>query len=212
MVAADNDKIRVGGLFRRFWRFLWRPSTRFSLASLILGGFLVGVAFWASFETAIGYTNTLEFCRSCHEMEAFVYEDYAETTHYRNASGVRAVCADCHVPHATIPKLMTKMRATVNEVPRHLLGTINTEEKFEARREHMAERVWGRMEKDDSRACRNCHSREAMFLADQPLRAQREHETALETGETCIDCHKGIVHRLPASMLEDDEEDFDMGF
>jgi hypothetical protein len=27
------------------------------------------------------------------------------------------------------------------------------------------------------------------------------------TGETCIDCHKGIAHKLPAGYDEEDEDD-----
>lgn len=200
------------GWLKRIWGALWRPSARFSVITLMVGGLVIGVTFWGGFEIAIERSNTLEFCISCHEMENFVYAEYAETSHFSNSSGVRATCADCHVPHGTILKLATKIRATMNELPRHFLGTIDTEEKFEARREHMAEKVWGRMRKDDSRACRNCHSWTAMDLAAQPRRASREHEAGREEGKTCIDCHHGVVHTLPASMREPDDEDFDLGF
>ncbi|GAB1460948.1 hypothetical protein MASR2M50_27220 [Thauera sp.] len=27
-----------------------------------------------------------------------VYQEYKETIHYNNRTGVRAVCSDCHVP------------------------------------------------------------------------------------------------------------------
>ncbi len=31
---------------------------------------------------------------------AMVYQEYKETIHYSNRSGVRAICPDCHVPIA----------------------------------------------------------------------------------------------------------------
>jgi ferredoxin len=45
--------------------------------------------------------------------------------------------------------------------------------------------------------CRNCHNFEFMDFAEQGRRAVRQHSEGLETGKTCIDCHKGIAHELP---------------
>jgi cytochrome c-type protein NapC len=54
------------------------------------------------------------------------------------------------------------------------------------------------MKANDSLECRNCHSTQSMDLARQNPRAAAAHERLLFTGErTCIDCHKGIAHRLP---------------
>jgi cytochrome c-type protein NapC len=37
-----------------------------------------------------------------------------------------------------------------------------------------------------------------MDLTRQSVRAQNMHSTMLASGEkTCIDCHKGIAHKLP---------------
>ena len=49
-------------------------------------------------------TNTLEFCTTCHEMRDTVYQEYKETIHYSNRSGVRAICSDCHVPKDWVTK------------------------------------------------------------------------------------------------------------
>jgi hypothetical protein len=51
------------------------------------------VIFWGGFNTALEYTNTEQFCISCHEMEANVYEELTRTVHYSNRSGVRATCS-----------------------------------------------------------------------------------------------------------------------
>jgi cytochrome c-type protein NapC len=209
----DRPEQKKPGRLRRLWQFVARPSSRWGLGILLLAGFVVGVVFWASFNAVVAYTNTMSFCTSCHVMEAFVYTEYRETPHYSNASGVRVACADCHVPEAFIPKMVAKTRATVVEVPSWLVGTINTEERFEAHRQRLAERVWARMRATDSRECRTCHSWDAMSAEAQAPRAQREHERGRQAGETCIDCHIGVAHKLPEAYLEaPEDDDFDFGF
>jgi len=190
----------------RWWK-AWRPSGRYSVGALLVVGGLGGVFVWGGFNTAVEYSNTMTFCTSCHEMRAFVFEEYTQTSHYRNASGVRATCADCHVPKAWGPKIARKITATFKELPQKVLGSIDTKEKFEAKRLKMAEDVWASMRATDSRECRNCHSLAAMTLAAQKPRARAEHEDALKTGETCIDCHRGVAHTLPKKPDEPAEED-----
>lgn len=185
-----------------FWRRLWKvPRKRWALG--IPAGAVVavvlGMAIWQAFLSTLAATNTMEFCVSCHEMEAFVYEEYKQTVHYQNASGVRAECADCHVPKALVPKVLRKMQASLNELPGHFMGKIDTKENFEAHRAELAERVWARMRANDSQNCRSCHSYEAMDLEIQDRQAKRRHsQRYLEaSGKTCIDCHDGIAHKLP---------------
>jgi cytochrome c-type protein NapC len=51
---------------------------------------------------------------------------------------------------------------------------------------------------NDSLECRNCHQYASMDVTRQSVRAQNMHSTYLPNKEkTCIDCHKGIAHRLP---------------
>ena len=78
-----------------------------------------------------------------------------------------------------------------------IMGTIDTEEKFEQYRWEMANRVWARMEATDSRECRECHSYEAMDFHRQSRSARAKMKRALKRKETCIQCHKGLVHNLP---------------
>jgi cytochrome c-type protein NapC len=206
---ADNEN--RGGILRRTWSLLRRPSSRVSAAALLLIGIVAGVVIWATFLRVVEATNSLAFCTSCHAMQAFVYPEYAESHHFSNAPGVRAICADCHVPSAFLPKMGAKIRATYVEVPAWLTGRIATQERFDDRKLYLAERVWARMQASDSRECRDCHSWDAMSAQAQAPRAWREHQTCRERGETCVDCHKGVAHALPASMLEPDEDfDFDL--
>jgi cytochrome c-type protein NapC len=108
-----------------FWRIRHRSQPLLSLGFLTLGGFFGGVMFWGAFNTALEFTNTEQFCISCHEMEANVYEELTRTVHYSNRSGVRATCSDCHVPHEWTNKIARKMQAS-KEVWGHIFGTIDT--------------------------------------------------------------------------------------
>lgn len=184
---------------------LRQPSTKYSLLGLLSVGFIAGIFFWGGFNTVLEATNTLEFCISCHEMRDNVYQEYKETIHFANRTGVRAVCSDCHVPKDWGHKMMRKIQAS-GEVYGKLMGTIDTKEKFEAKRLELAEHEWARMKASDSRECRNCHSFEGMNTEKQKLRGAKMHKIAQDEKKTCIDCHKGIAHRKPKGMKEDDDE------
>ena len=181
----------------KYWRVLRRPSVHYSLGALTLGGFIAGIMFWGGFNTALEVTNTEAFCISCNEMEDNVFMEIKDTIHYTNRSGVRATCPDCHVPHEWTDKIARKMQAS-KEVWGKIFGTIDTREKFLGMRRVMAEREWRRLKANDSLECRNCHAFDSMDFTRQSKRASNFHSTALADGEaTCIDCHKGIAHRLP---------------
>jgi len=109
---------------------------------------------------------------------------------------VRATCPDCHVPKAWGPKIIRKIQAS-NEVLHKVLGTIDTPEKFQAKRPRLAEHEWARMKANDSQECRNCHNYQYMDFTEQGRRAVATHSVAFSEGATCIDCHKGIAHQLP---------------
>jgi cytochrome c-type protein NapC len=188
---------RIWLFIRRLWVAMRRPSAVFSLGFLTLGGFICGIMFWGGFNTALELTNTETFCTGCHEMADNVYADLQSTVHFANASGVRAECPDCHVPHDWSDKIARKIAAS-KEVYGWLFGTISTPELFEEHRLVMAEREWARFRANDSLECRNCHSYIAMDFSLQSPRAAEAHERYLPTGErTCIDCHAGIAHALP---------------
>ncbi len=188
------------------WRRLWRvPRSRLWLGVPAGGAlaFVVGILFWGGFNWAVELSSTEAFCISCHEMGDNVYPEYKQTIHYSNSAGVRATCPDCHVPHPWGYKMLRKIGATFNELPKHFIGYIDTKEKFEAKRLELAQDVWKTMKSTDSRECRNCHALEHMDLAAQDKMARRKHspEYQKEHNVTCIDCHKGIAHHLPEGAV-----------
>lgn len=173
---------------------IWR---RYLIWGMPIGGvaavFVGGVIFWGGFNTAMEATNTKQFCISCHEMRDFVYEEYKGTIHDVNRSGVGAMCSDCHVPKDWTHKIIRKVQAS-KELWGKMVGTIDTLEKFEAKRLQLAKNEWERMKASDSRECRNCHDFESMMPEFQRPRARQQHLNAMSNGQTCIDCHKGIAH------------------
>ncbi|NRB33211.1 MAG: NapC/NirT family cytochrome c [Rhodobacteraceae bacterium] len=196
-MADDNNKRR--GLLG-LWDWFWAPTAVLSIGFVLLAGFLGGILFWGGFHWTLEMTNTEEFCVSCHSMETNLGE-YRETIHYNNHSGVRAICSDCHVPKEWQHKIKAKVMA-VKDVYHEAVGTIDTAEKYESHRLHMAEAVWRKMKASDSRECRNCHNFQYMDFTIQETRAAAEHQRALDNNMTCIDCHQGIAHSLPAGHLD----------
>jgi len=164
--------------------------------AVLFVGLILGVIAWGGFNWSMDLTNTETFCISCHEMYENVYVEYRDTIHYSNRTGVRATCPDCHVPKEWIHKIQRKVRAT-NELFHKMKGSIDTREKFVSKRLDLAKHVWESMKETDSRECRNCHEFGSMDYMKQGRRGMAQHIKAADEKLTCIDCHKGIAHRLP---------------
>lgn len=181
-------------------RSIWTPSRKWFLLYLPLGAFLaviVGVGLTAAFHTTMEFTNRNEFCYGCHVGMDTIVEEYQASVHYKNASGVAASCADCHVPKAFIPKMITKTIA-LKDIYHQWRGTINLE-NFEAHRLRLAEHVWEGMHSDDSANCKSCHNPENWDYEQMPARARLNHspEKWTKKGQSCVDCHSGIAHQKP---------------
>ncbi|MBF0140375.1 MAG: NapC/NirT family cytochrome c [Magnetococcales bacterium] len=191
------------GMMKKIWTLLIRPNTKIALGLILGAGFLAGIIFFLVFHFTMNATNSMTICVSCHEMEG-VYEEYKESKHYSSRTGVRAVCADCHVPNGKtfgdyIDKFMAKLTIGSKDIYHHLIGTYPTRESFDKKRWHMAQNVLAYMRSRDSKECRNCHSMEAMNMEDQDKSAARKHKRVMESADkTCVDCHAGIVHKEPA--------------
>ena len=175
----------------------WKSLLSWGALSLLLVG---GLVFVGS-KYALDQTNTVEFCISCHEMKDNNFEEYKDTIHAKNRTGVKAICSDCHVPHDFLGTAVRKIKAA-NDVFHHLAGTVDTKEKFESRRLELAKRVWLRMKETDSQECRHCHDTKAMAPEMQGKTAQKQHQKLLSGERTCIDCHYGIAHKEPEGGVE----------
>ncbi|VAW57545.1 Cytochrome c-type protein NapC [hydrothermal vent metagenome] len=177
-------------------------KSKFSLFIYSCFFIFIGVCSVVLFDYSLAQTNTEAFCISCHEMQTN-FEEYEDSVHDRNRTGVVTTCPDCHVPKAFWPKMAAKLYAA-KDVYHHFAGTIDTEEKYEAYRLKMAKAVWKHMKETDSRECRSCHDAESMDFSEQPGRAARKHKNLKQSDKTCIDCHKGIAHSLPDDYEEEE--------
>ena len=110
---------------------------------------------------------------------------------------MRAICTNCHVPHEPLDLIKRKIQATGELYHHFVTGSIDTREKFLARRYELATHVWKRMKETDSHECRNCHKEEKMNLELQTAKAKLRHAKGKAEGLTCIDCHFAIAHKEP---------------
>ncbi len=194
-VSGTQEEQNKSGLIDRL-----KTPPKCSMLRMIVIGVLGGIIIWGGLNIGMEYTNRSTFCVSCHTMQT-PYEELKQTVHYKNRAGLTVQCADCHVASSKTPtdyvfKSFQKIMAA-RDVIGQIRGVIDTPEKYEARRLLMAERVWAQMKSRDSRECRNCHSFETMDHEKQKDRSVVKHEGAMEDGETCIECHKGVAHKLP---------------
>lgn len=193
------------------WSRIWRRPASIWLLGIPLGAyimFILGAAAVVGSEVAIYASGTEQFCSSaCHSMEAYTTPEWQDSPHYSSASGVRATCSDCHIPHVYPQKIWVKTKSGINDIYHELKGTISTREKYEANRARMAEKVWSYMIATDSRECRHCHSEQHFYLAKQQEESLRAHLESDNGAKTCIECHKGIAHRTPDEFLEESAAD-----
>ena len=186
-------------MWGKFWQKLWQQHNKWWLLGIPLGGFLMlglGAIGLGVTNFVVHETSSTEFCFSCHSHETNIRAEYEASSHFANRTGVRAACSDCHLPKDNWFELMaTKVIVSADIIP-ELTGKLDTPEKWEEHRREMAEKVWADFRENDSRYCRSCHIDTAM-KNNSPM-AERMHAMARDKGKTCIDCHKGLVHKLPS--------------
>jgi nitrate/TMAO reductase-like tetraheme cytochrome c subunit len=187
-----------GGIFRRTWRRLRRPSTHWSVLALLVIGIAIGFAATVGTHVMVEVTGTDKFCgTACHSMQ-WVAQEHRASVHVANHSGVRAGCHDCHIPKHYPELLWYKAKAGVKDAIGEMRGVISTKEKFEKERLRMARLVWEEYKGNNSQNCRNCHEFTPEVMAKQKEFARPMHQQVLEGKATCIDCHKGVGHNAPS--------------
>lgn len=176
------------------WRKkMLRPSASHSILALLVVGSILGVVAVLTFDTAMHAISTEKYCISCHEMRDNPYAQLQNTTHFKNASGVRPTCSDCHLPREFVPRMIRKVEAS-REVWGTITGVIDTPEKYAAHVPAMKQREIARMQANNSQECRNCHDPAHMQADLQSKMAQRFHRPERVKDQSCIDCHAGIAH------------------
>jgi len=188
--VADDSK-------KGFWRRLTTPSATWSVFSLLIIGLVIGAGGVIGTQVMVAATGTNEFCGgACHSMQ-WVAQEYKQSIHYANPTGVQAGCHDCHIPHAYPQLLWYKAKAGIKDAIGEMSGTISTEDKFRKERLRMAKLVWDEFKENNSANCQHCHAFSAEIVAKQKEGAQPMHQMVLQKQGTCIDCHKGVAHTAP---------------
>ena len=135
---------------------------------------------------SVEYTSSEEFCISCHEMVE-PYQQWKESAHYNNESGVVATCADCHLPTDMISKIKVKIITGTRDMYVHYLGDpegLDFKELARKARENIS---------DDS--CVQCHKNLfPAYLSKGGFIAHRSLERGVE--KKCVECHKHIAHTV----------------
>ena len=186
-------------MLKKLLQFLLQPSTRFSLLSILVVGILIGSLGFIPSAVVIESTGSVEFCLTCHVMQT-AFDEYQQSSHAANRTGVTATCAECHLPHEYPEKLFVKA-SRITEVWSYMTGVIGTPEKYEQQRLAMAQAVCDEYADNQSAPCRGCHQAEKMASDKQKEHAVKAHQRAKRNNTTCIVCHKGIAHKLPKQAL-----------
>ena len=182
---------------KKLWRFLVKPSSRYSVLEIAVFCVIITLAGVFTYHESIKFSSTTEFCTSCHSMKEN-YNEYKTSIHYKNAYGVRAECRDCHIPENDPIAFMKAKLGGVGDIYSEFISKdIDTPAKFEANRLRMAQNVWRMMAETNSATCKSCHSYTAMDHAKQSPAAAAAMTTAAAKNMNCIECHKGIAHQLP---------------
>jgi cytochrome c nitrite reductase small subunit len=111
--------------------------------------------------------NNPTTCNNCHVMDA-VYESW-----YHGGHQEWATCADCHTPHALIPKYIVKAISGYHHVSAFTLGNIpDAIRAKESSREVVQEN------------CKRCHAETIANTNEGLMRGDRY----------CFECHRTIAH------------------
>lgn len=81
-----------------------RIGLLFLLIAVVVGGDGLLLA-----QKALHKTSDTAFCLSCHSMSK-PFEEYQGTVHFSNQKGIRAECADCHIPKSGMDYLFAKLK------------------------------------------------------------------------------------------------------
>jgi nitrate/TMAO reductase-like tetraheme cytochrome c subunit len=193
IVAAESNQSGKRGL----WQRLTTPSATWSVLALVIVGLIIGAGGVIFTQVMVVQTGTNEFCGgACHSMQ-WVAQEYRQSVHFANRTGVQAGCHDCHIPHAYPQLLWYKAKAGIKDAMGEARGVISTKEKFEKERPRLAQNVWNEFKETNSANCQHCHAFSAEVIAKQKEFAQPMHKMVLEKQGTCIDCHKGVAHTAP---------------
>jgi len=122
----------------------------------------------------------------------WVAQEYRQSRHDANGTGIRAGCHDCHIPDRYPELHWYKAQAGIRDVIQEARGVTSTEEKFKQGWLRLAKSVWAEFKANNSENCQHCHQFNADVVAKQKEFVRPMHQQFLAKAATCIHCHKGV--------------------
>lgn len=170
------------------------------LLKIAIGGSLLGlfvVASWALVDTGIHKTADYEFCTSCHSHAPIGTSYRADLHGGNNASGWRATCSQCHIPHDnSLHYMWVKGLHGVIDPTMELLKDpydIN----WHANRQRGEEYVY------DS-GCLSCHKfiQETSLASGKAFLPHRKYFSKTDDSLSCVGCHEHVGHANLGAHLQ----------
>lgn len=174
----------------------------------IVLGVAIGIAIAATTTWVVNATSSVDFCStSCHSMN-WAATSYEHGPHFKNPSGVRASCVDCHIPYESRPAtpiqyvfgtLWTKGIDTATDTIAEVRGTIADQAKWDRERPRLEKNVKEWFKATNFETCKGCHKFDA-FKETSP--AHGAHAGLVKQDKIdCLACHGGVAHVWPAIPL-----------
>lgn len=145
---------------------MWKKFLRMDKKLLLVIGLFAGIVFSVFTVKTLSYTDSPDFCSSCHIMDE-AYDTMMASTH----AGIS--CGDCHLPHDNIVnKLTFKAKSGMSHVYYNTLGVDKIPEILTATEDS---------EKAINSNCISCHQ-QTIDNVDHLAK------------DSCIDCHREVPH------------------
>jgi cytochrome c nitrite reductase small subunit len=136
------------------------------LIGLLVIGLAAGIVISIATAKTLAYTDSAEFCKSCHIMTN-VYDSFKDSTHAELA------CADCHLPHdSLVSKYTFKAKSGIGHVYYNTLGAEKIPEVLHPT-EGSKEAINGN--------CKSCHKSTLENISH-------------DAKESCTSCHQSVPH------------------
>ncbi|PLR79461.1 nitrate reductase [Bacillus sp. V3-13] len=133
---------------------------------LLFIGVFAGIIVSAVTVKTLAYTDSADFCQSCHIMTN-VHESFTDSTHAKLA------CADCHLPHESkAGKLMYKAKAGMTHVYYNTIGSSKVPDVIHAT-ESSGEVI--------NQNCIDCHESTLDNVSH-------------DAKDSCSSCHQAVPH------------------
>lgn len=153
---------KVKKLDKKFWVFI---------------GLFLGIVFATAGADALHYTDSAEFCSTCHPMDT-AYSSFSDSVH------ADLSCNQCHAPtDSIVSKYMFKAKAGAHDVYMNTFKADDIPDVIHAKQD-TTEVV--------QENCKSCHQNTIKKVSH-------------DVKENCIDCHRQVPHGKKNKLKSTDE-------